>query len=188
VNGDRADQEQTTLAFRLTPEQANAAASRAGLRVALAGRLSRDHIAPLVAFALFIAFVAILSFTGLMARRLGEAALIVAAIAFMAARMIAHWRMRALQKNSIAAAKTLQNSGPMFAKLDESGVRIESDAGSVHLAFADCGDAEDADGIIYLWPRNGAPAFIPANAFASEEIARTFLANVRQGIRRATRR
>jgi hypothetical protein len=188
VNGDLAEGELASAPFNLTQEQAKTAASRASLRIALAGRLSRYHVAPLVAFALFIAFVAILTFTGLMARRLGEAALIVAAVAFMAARMITHWRMRAFQKSGAAAANALQSSGPMFARLDGSGVRIESAAGAVHFAFADCSEAEEADGIIYLWPRTGSPAFIPAEAFASEEQARMFLVSVRQGIKRATQR
>jgi hypothetical protein len=188
VNANGVEGESTSCSFSLSPEQAKAAASRAALRNALAGRLSRYHVAPLVAFGLFIVFVTILTFTGLMARRSGEAALIFAAMAYMAARMTAHWRMRTLQKRSIAATKVLQESGPMFARLDKSGVRIESAANSVHFAFADCCDVEEADGIIYVWPRHGSPAFIPANAFATEEAARAFVIRIRLEIRRAIQR
>jgi hypothetical protein len=145
-------------------------------------------VAPLVAFALLIAFVAILTFTGLVGRRFGEAALILAAIAFMAARMTAHWRLRAAQKNSIVATNALQRSGPIVVRLEDSCVHMETAAGSLRFAFADCEEAEEAAGIIYLWARKGAPAFIPAHAFASEPAAQEFLESVRQGIRRAAKR
>ena len=60
---------------------------------------------------LLIVFIAILTLTGLLGRRLGEAALILAAIAFMASRMIAHWRLRGAQKNSLANAAALHEAG-----------------------------------------------------------------------------
>ena len=31
--------------------------------------------------------------------------------------------------------------------------------------FADCLEAEDAGGLIYLWPRQGAPAIAPTRVF-----------------------
>ena len=74
----RAQQELGPYSFEMTEEDARVAASRAGLRAALSGRLSRNHVAPLVAFALLMAFVTILTLTGLIGRRLGEGALILA--------------------------------------------------------------------------------------------------------------
>ena len=174
--------------FTLTPEEAKTAASRAGLRAALAGRLSRNHVAPLVAFVLFLGFTAILTFTGLISRRLGEGALILAAIVFMATRMAAHWRLRGAQKNSLAAMTALQEAGQVVVTLDQSSLCMETAAGSHQFAFADCEEAEAAGGIIYLWLRKGAPAFIPAHAFASDEAAQAFLAFVRDGIMRAAGR
>jgi hypothetical protein len=171
--------------FALTHEDAKTAAARAGLRATLAGRLSRNHVAPLVAFALFLAFVAILTFTGLLGRRFGEAALLLAAIVFMASRMVAHWRLRGAQKTSLAAAASLHEAGETIVRVDASGLRFENAAGSRRLAFADCDEAENAGGIVYLWPRKGEPAFIPAHAFASEAAAQEFLDWVRHGIRRA---
>jgi len=165
--------------FALTAQEARIAASRAGLRAALSGRLSLRHVAPLVGFVLFVTFVAILVSTGLLGRRLGEAALIVGAIAFMAFRMAAHWRLRGARKASLAAVIALQKAGQAIVRLDDSGLLVESAAGSRHLAFADCEEAENAGGMIYLWPRNGEPAFIPARAFPSEQAAREFLAIVR---------
>jgi hypothetical protein len=164
--------------FALTAQEAKIAASRAGLRAALSGRLSFTHVAPLVGFVLFVTFVAILLFAGLLGRRLGEAALIVGAIAFMASRMAAHWRLRSARKASLAGVIALQKAGQAIIRLDDSGLLVENAAGSRHLAFADCEDAENAGGMIYLWPRNGEPAFIPARAFPSEQAAREFLAIV----------
>ena len=174
--------------FALTTQEAGIAASRAGFRAALAGRLSLTLVAPLVGFVLFVAFAAILTATGLIGRRLGEAALIIAAVAFMASRMAAHWRMRGARAGSLAAVTALQKAGEARVRLDDGGLVVETAAGLRRLSFADCDEAEDAGGIIYLWPRAGEPTFIPARAFASEQAAREFLAFVRARIARARRR
>lgn len=70
-------------AFTLEPAEAEAAAARAGLRTALKGGLLANHVAPLTAFALVMAFASVLALTGLVSRRAGEATLILAAAAFM---------------------------------------------------------------------------------------------------------
>lgn len=170
--------------FTLTREEAGIVAARAGLRATLAGRMSRNHVAPLVAFVLLIVFIAILTLTGLLGRRLGEAALILAAIAFMASRMIAHWRLRGAQKTSLANAAALHEAGETRLEVVERALRFENALGSRLVAFADCQEAEEAGGMIYLWLRGGEPAFIPARAFASVHAAEDFLAFVRQKIRR----
>jgi hypothetical protein len=175
-------------AFDLTQEEVKIAAARAGLRATLAGRLSRNHVAPLVVFTLFLTFVAILTFTGLLARRLGEAALILAAIAFMASRMAAHWRLRGAQKNSFASAAAWQAAGETRAWADEAGLRLENAAGSRRIVFADCDEVENAGGIIYLWQRSGEPAFLPARAFGGEQAAQEFLKTTRARIALGRRR
>ena len=70
-------------AFTLAPAEAEAAAARAGLRAALRRGLLASHIAPLTAFALIMAFAAVLALTGLISRRAGEATILLAAAAFM---------------------------------------------------------------------------------------------------------
>jgi uncharacterized MAPEG superfamily protein len=170
--------------FVLSQEEAKTTAARAALRATLAGRLSRNHVAPLAAFALFLAFVAILTFTGLLGRRFGEAALLLAAIAFMASRMVAHWRLRGAQKTSLAAAIALHQGGKTLVRIEDSGLMFENAGRSHWLAFADCEEAENAGGIVYLWPRRGEPALIPAQAFANEQAAQEFLEWVRLEIRR----
>jgi hypothetical protein len=174
--------------FAPTAHEAEIVASRAGLRAALSGRLSLTRVAPLVGFVVFVAFVTILATTGLLGRRLGEAALIVGALAFMASRMAAHWRLRGARKRSLAAMAALREVGEATARLDDSGLNVESAAGSRLLAFSDCDEVEDAGGIIYLWPRSGDPLFIPVRAFPDEQAAREFLAFVRAKVARAVKR
>ena len=81
-------------AFTLAPAEAEAAAARAGLRIALRGGLLARHLAPLTAFALIIVFASALALTGLISRRAGEATLILAGAAFMIQRLATHWRIR----------------------------------------------------------------------------------------------
>ena len=59
--------------YALTEEEARVAAERSGLRAALAHGLLTRHVAPLAAFALIVAFAAILGLTGLVNRRAAEA-------------------------------------------------------------------------------------------------------------------
>ncbi len=40
------------------------------------------------------------------------------------------------------------------------------------LYYAECEEAEDAGGLIYLWPRQGAPIVLPTRALAEGEAAR----------------
>lgn len=176
------------LSFAPTQDDAKIAAARAGLRAALAGRLSLHYAAPLVAFALVVAFVAILAFTGLIGRRLAEGALILAAIAFMAARMAAHWGLRRARNQSLAAMTASEDASEIVVRLEAAGLIVDAAAGPRRFDFADCVEAEYAGGFVYLWPRAGAPAFIPMRAFASEEAAQNFAALLRERVRRAAAR
>jgi uncharacterized MAPEG superfamily protein len=188
VREERSPAKLGPYSFTLTPEDARTAASRAGLRAALAGRLSRHHVAPLAAFALFIAFVVIATFAGFVGRRFGEGALLLGAIAFMAARLTAHWRLRRAQKRSMAATRAWREIGEVAVSLDDAGLHMQSAGRARLFAFADCDEAEEVDGIIYLWRREDEPAFIPTQAFASEQAAQEFLALVREGIKDAAKR
>jgi hypothetical protein len=174
--------------FAPTPEEAAVAAARAGVRSALRGRLSLHHAAPLVAFALILLFVAILAFTGLMGRRLAESLLILAAIVFMASRLAAHWGFWSARKRSLAEVGAPDDDGEVVVSLDETGLVLESAAGPRHFDFAACVEAEYAGGMVYLWPRVGAPAFIPARAFESEAAAEVFAALLRERVRSAAGR
>ena len=176
------------LSFAPTQEEAAIVAARAGLRAGLRGRLSLYHVAPLVAFGLALAFIAILAFTGLIGRRFAEVALILAAAAFMAARMTAHLSLRRARNRSLAATAGPRDGGEVIVRLEEGGLAVDAGAGSRQIEFADCVEAEYAGGFVYLWPRNGAPAFIPTRAFSSEQDARTFAALLSERVRAAAKR
>jgi hypothetical protein len=162
-------------AFELTPEEARIAAARAGLRRALEGRLTLSHFAPLAAFVLAMAFIAILTTTALVERRHGEIALLLATGAFMVQRLTTRRRFATARRVSLAEIETLRASGPVVARLDEAGLSLEGAASTMRWSFAECREVEDAGGLIYLWPASGAPAVLPTRTFADAEEAARFV-------------
>ncbi len=173
-------------AFELTEEEMRVAAARAGLRRALAGRLTSAHFAPLAAFVLAIAFIAILALTGLIARRHGEIALLLAIAAFMVQRLTTRRQFVAARRASLAEFEAVRGSGPFVLNVDEAGLAL-SLAGATPPArwnFTDCLEIEDAGGLVYLWPRSGAPAIVPIRVFADAEAAAGFVEFVRGRLRR----
>jgi hypothetical protein len=151
-------------AFTLSPAEAEAAAARAGLRTALKGGLLIRHVAPLTAFALIMAFASVLALTGLISRRAGEATLILAAAAFMIQRLITHWRVRRARPAIRAAIARLQSAGALTAKFENETLSLDVDGRTTHLRYADCEEAEDAGGLIYIWPHYGVPIVVPTRA------------------------
>src|SRR5271169_3455552 len=149
------------FAFELTPDEAHIAASLAALRRALAGGLSKRQLAPLAAFALAMAFGAILALTGLVSRRHGEIALLLATIAFMVHRLSTRRRFVLARRESAASIKAIRAEGAVFVAVDAQGLTFHGAAAQARWNFVDCIEAEDAGGMIYLWPRAGAPAFLP---------------------------
>jgi hypothetical protein len=172
------------LAFALTPEEARIAAARAGLRRALEGRLTLGHFAPLAAFGLAMAFIAILTTTALVERRHGEIALLLATGAFMVQRLTSRRRFAQARRTSLSEIEALRAAGPFVARLDESGLSLEGTASTTRWSFADCREIEDAGGLIYLWPASGAPAVLPTRIFPGPEEAARFLAFVRSRLLR----
>ena len=107
-------------AFTLAPAEVEAAAARAGLRLALRGGLLARHLAPLTAFALAIVFSSVLALTGLISRRAGEATLILAASAFMIQRLANHWSIRRARHEGRAAIARLQSAGAVTVPISSS--------------------------------------------------------------------
>jgi hypothetical protein len=171
-------------AFTLLPVEAEAAAARFGLRVALRGGLILSHLAPLAIFALALLFAAILALCGFVSRRAGELTFLIAAGAFMIQRMATHWRIRRARLGGRAAIAGLQSDEALTTTLDEGGVTQTGARRRRRLDYADCEDAEDAGGLIYLWPREGAPIVLPTRALAEGEAAR-LIGEIRAQIRRA---
>jgi len=161
-------------AFSLTADEARIAAARAGLRRALAGGLTSAHFAPLAAFVLAILFVAILAFTGLLGRRPAEAALLICAAAFLVQRLVTRRRFFASRRLAEAEIESLRAAGALTLTVEADGLRLDGLAASMRWPFADCLDAEDAGGLVYLWPRQGAPAIAPARVFRDQQEASRF--------------
>jgi hypothetical protein len=165
-------------AFTLAPAEAEAAAARAGLRTALKGGLLTNHVAPLTAFALVMAFATVLALTGLVSRRAGEATIILAAAAFMIQRLASHWRIRRARGDGQAAIGRLQSAGALKATFGDEALSFDMDGRTLNLRYADCEQAEDAGGLIYIWPRNGAPIVVPTRAMADAEEAAHLLSRL----------
>jgi hypothetical protein len=158
-------------AFTLAPAEAEAAAARAGLRLALRGGLLARHLAPLTAFALVIVFASVLALTGLISRRAGEATLILAAAGFMIQRLANHWRIRRARREGRAAIARLQSAGALTATFENDALTLDVDGRVERLCYADCEEAEDAGGLIYVWLREGAPIVVPTRALADPDEA-----------------
>ena len=109
-------------AYTLTAEEADAATTRFGLRLALAGGLTARHQAPLAAFVLALLFASILALTGLISRRAGEIAILLAAMAFMLQRLATHWRLQSARTRGRAVLAQLRL--PLTAALDETGIMV----------------------------------------------------------------
>jgi hypothetical protein len=165
-------------AFTLAPAEAEAAAARVGLRTALRGGLTRSHLAPLAAFTLILLFGSILALTGFISRRAGELTLILAAALFMIQRLATHWRIRRARQGGKAAIALLHAGGALTTTIDDDGVTLVGGGRKRRIEYADCEDAEDAGGLIYLWPREGPPIVLPTRALADGEAAR-FLARIK---------
>jgi hypothetical protein len=173
MTADRRPDSFGPYAFTLAPAEAEAAAARVGLRTALKGGLLASHVAPLTAFALIMAFASVLALTGLISRRAGEATLILAAAAFMIQRLSTHWRIRRARRIGSAAIAPLQSAGALTATFDNDTLSLDIDGRTLCVSYADCEEAEDAGGLVYVWPRDGAPIIVPTRAFAdADEAAR----------------
>jgi hypothetical protein len=189
MTADRLSDSYGPYAFTLAPAEAEAAAARAGLRTALKGGLLSSHVAPLTAFALVMAFATVLALSGLISRRAGEATIILAAAAFMIQRLASHSRIRRARSDGRAAIGHLQSAGALKVTFGDEALSFDVDGRTLNLRYADCEQAEDAGGLIYIWPRNGAPIVVPTRAMAdAEEAARllsrlsTRIANGRQTV------
>lgn len=172
--------------FALTDEEARVATARLALRYGLSRRFERDYVAPLALFVLLLAFVAILAFSGLIARRSAELALLLGAIFFLASRFVAHQRLRRAQGLAKTMVNRLTASGEIALTVGESGLAFRncSEGESEPNAFLDLTEIDDASGLLYVWlsGREGAPIVIPKRIFADSIEADRFLSFLRQRV------
>jgi hypothetical protein len=151
--------------FTLTPDEARVAAARAGLRRALAGGLIGRHLAPLAAFTLAILFIAILALTGFIPQRPAEAALLLAAAGFLIQRMTTRRRFYRLRRLAAAEIEAFGAAERLTLSVGETGLQLDGLDAPMRWEFADCVEVEDAGGLVYAWPRQGAPAITPTRVF-----------------------
>ena len=169
--------------FALTDEEARVATARVALRYGLSRRFERDYVAPLVLFVLLLVFVTILAFSGLIARRLAEAALLIGAVIFLTTRFLAHWRLRGAQRLAKGVVDKIAAAGETSLTVDEKGL-IFLGLGAAEPRrglFLDLAEAEDTGGVIYLWrpDKENEPIVIPTRIFSDATEAARFLAFAR---------
>jgi hypothetical protein len=167
------------LVFELTDEEAAVASARLAWRTSLAGGLLARHLGPLAAFMLSVLFCAILGWTGLVSRRAAEIGLIVSAGAYMTYRLWTRRRFFAARRAAVAWAETLRRAGPATLTADDSGFRLIASGLDRAWLFADGLDIETVAGLVYVWPKTGAPLVWPERAHADAEQAEAALALAR---------
>jgi hypothetical protein len=178
MTADRLPDSFGPYAFTLEPAEVEAAAARAGLRTALKGGLLTSHVAPLTAFALVMGFATVLALTGFISRRAGEAMIILAAAAFMIQRLASHWRISRARNDGRAAIGRLRSAAALKVTFGDEALSFVMDGHTLNLRYADCEQAEDAGGLIYIWPRNGAPIVLPTRTMADAEEAARLLSRL----------
>jgi hypothetical protein len=169
-----------SLEYSLTPEETVVAASRAAWRASLGDGLLARHLAPLAAFVLAVLFSAILGWTGLVARRTAEIGLILAAMAYMAYRLWTRRRFLAARRAANAWAESLQAAAPLRLALDDQGFALDGGAIAQRWRFADGLEIEEVAGLVYVWPKRGAPLIWPSRAHDDPDAAARFLAEFRR--------
>ena len=164
------------VTFEFTEAEAETAASRATLRQALGAGLLQRHVAPLAAFVLLMLFVAILAFTGLLARRPAEIVILIAAAAYMIQRLASRRQFARARRECAAAMAAWRAAGPLTLSFDAAGAALTgANAARWEWTFAPDGEAEDAGGMIYLWPPRGAPLCAPSRAFEDSAAVVAFM-------------
>ncbi len=170
------------LDFSLTPEESAVAASRAAWRASLQGGLLSRHLAPLAAFVLVVLFAAVLGWTGLIARRSAELALILAAAVYMGYRLWTRRRFLAARRIADAWAQTM-SAAPLRLALDDRGFALDGGINAPRWSFAEGLEIEEVSGLVYVWPQRGAPLVWPLRAHADADAAARFLAEARNRAR-----
>lgn len=169
--------------FTLSPAETEAVSARSNLRAELRRSLLASRFA-LAAFALVLLFASIMAKTDLISRRVGEATVIVAAAAYIVQRLATHWRIvRRTRNRGPTAIASLEADRALTARIDEAGVTLEGGGRSRRLDWVECEEAEEADGLIYLWARSDAMIVLPARAIRDGEAGR-LVAQIKQQIGR----
>jgi hypothetical protein len=171
------------LEFALTQEEASVAASRAAWRASLQGGLLAQHVAPLATFALALLFTAVLGWTGLIPRRTAEIGLIVSAAAYMSYRLWSRRRFFTARRAANMWAEQLRATAPLHLSLDETGLSLDAAGSARQWRFSDGLEIEEVAGLVYVWPRRGAPVIWPTRAHRDPDEAARYLETARSRAR-----
>ena len=95
------------------------------------------------------------------------------------------YRLRRVAVAEIAAFAAAER---LVLSVADDGLRLEGLAAPIGWIFADCREVEDAGGLIYLWPRQGAPAIAPTRVFADVTEAARLLRYIRSRLPRGLAR
>ena len=170
--------------FTLAPSEVEAAAARLGTRAALRGGCA-GRVAPFLIFAFVVLIAFILAYFGFISPRAGKTALFLAAIAFVAQRIISHWLVwRAHAIGRRGALVRLGGEGELAASIDEDGLALAGGGRLARMSYADCAEVEDVGALIYVWPRMGEPILLPKRALPEGEAA-LVLDRIRERVQRA---
>jgi len=171
--------------FTLAPSEAEAAAARLGTRAALRGALFARHVAPFLVFAFVVLIAFTLAHFGFISARAGKMTLLLAAIAFVAQRIISHWLvLRAHAIGRRAVLIRFQGEGELAASIDEDGLALAAGGRLARMSYADCAEVEDVGALIYVWPRTGQPILLPKRVLREGEAA-LVVDRLRERVRRA---
>ncbi len=84
----------------------------------------------------------------------------------MIQRLATHWRIRRARSDGQAAIARLQSAGALTATFDNETMSLDVDGRTLCVRYADCEDAEDVGGLIYVWLREGGPIVVPTRALS----------------------
>jgi len=170
--------------FELTPEEARAVAGRTALRAAMAARPLTAGIAPIFAFLAMLIGASTLAWAGLIGARAAEIAVLGLIMIYGAWRGAGMIPLRRAYRAQRRRAEALGRAGLLTAAVDAEMVKLSAAASFGAWRYADCVDADLADGILYLWRANGDAAVLPTRAAPPGE-AESMLAFWREHVGRS---
>lgn len=150
--------------FELSEEETRKIAARRSFRAALGGLTPRLRTAPLAIFVGLLAVAAGLALAGLVARRAAEIAILLLVIGYAVVRSGANVALRRAYRAERRRAEALGRSGRLRVEADEAYISLAAAAPIGALRYADCLEADEADGMIYLWGADGQTITVPVRA------------------------
>ena len=80
-------------------------------------------------------------------------------------------RIHRARNDGRAAIAQLQSAVELTATFDNETLSLDIDGRTLSVRYADCEDAEEVGGLIYVWPRKNRPIVVPTRALANADEA-----------------